>query len=165
MSRERQRARRRSWPVLIVFACIIGLQLLVTVISIDLMSAIRAYVTGESLYSKGQKDGQLHLIEYAEHHREQDYESFLGAMALPIGDRIARVALQRPEPDRAEARRGLLQGGTHDDDIPGVIRLFLWFHRTPLMADAIATWTQGDGSSRRSDGSPSGRMHASGPAI
>jgi len=145
MSRERQRARRRSWPVLTVFACIVGLQLLVTVISIDLMSAIRAYVTGESLYSKGQKDGQLHLIEYAEHHREQDYERFLSALALPIGDRIARQALQRPEPDRAEARRGLLQGGTHDDDIPGVIRLFLWFHKTPLMADAIATWTEGDG--------------------
>ena len=144
MNRERQRARRRSWPVLTVFACIVGLQLLVTVISIDLMSAIRAYVTGESLYSKGQKDAQLHLIEYAEHHHEEDYQRFLSALALPIGDRIAREALQRPVPDRAEARRGLLQGGTHDDDIPGVIRLFLWFHKTPLMADAIATWTQGD---------------------
>ncbi|MEO5883519.1 MAG: PAS domain S-box protein [Caldimonas sp.] len=144
MNPERQRARRRSWPVLTVFACIVGLQLLVTVISIDLMSAIRAYVTGESLYSKGQKDAQLHLIEYAEHHHEQDYQRFLSSLALPIGDRIAREALQRPQPDRAEARRGLLQGGTHDDDIPGVIRLFLWFHETPLMADAIVTWTQGD---------------------
>ena len=77
MSRERQRGRRRSWPVLTVFACIVGLQLLVTVISIDLMSAMRAYVTGESLYSKGQKDAQLHLIDYAEHHREEDYQRFL----------------------------------------------------------------------------------------
>jgi len=144
MNRERLRARRRSWPVLTVFACIVGLQLLVTVISLDLMSAIRAYVTGESLYSKGQKDAQLHLIEYAEHHREEDYRRFLDALAYPIGDRIAREALQRSHPDRAEARRGLLQGGTQDDEIPGVIRLFLWFHETPLMADAIATWTQGD---------------------
>ena len=142
--KERLRFRRRSWPVLTVFACIVALQLLVTVISIDLMSAIRAYVTGESLYSKGQKDAQLHLIEYAEHHREEDYQRFLRALAFPIGDRIAREALQRPDPDRAEARRGLLQGGTYDGDIPGVIRLFLWFHKTPLMADAIATWTQGD---------------------
>jgi PAS domain S-box-containing protein len=144
VDKERLRLRRRSWPVLTVFACIVGLQLLVTVISIDLMSAIRAYVTGESLYSKGQKDAQLHLIDYAEHHREEDYQRFLQALAFPIGDRIAREALQRPEPDRAEARRGLLQGGTYDGDIPGVIRLFLWFHETPLMADAIATWTQGD---------------------
>jgi len=145
MNREHQRARRRSWPVLTMFACIVGLQLLVTVISIDLMSAVRAYVTGESLYSKGQKDAQLHLINYAEHHREEDYQRFLSAIAVPIGDRLAREAMQLPDPDRAAARRGLLQGGTHDDDIPGVIRLFLWFHRTPLMAEAIATWTEGDG--------------------
>jgi len=130
--------------VLTVFACIVGLQLLVTVISIDLLSAVRAYVTGESLYSKGQKDAQLHLIAYAEHHREEDYQRFLSAIAVPVGDRIAREALQKPEPDRAAARLGLLQGGTHDDDIPGVIRLFRWFHKTPLMADAIVTWTEGD---------------------
>ena len=142
--RERQRARRRSWPVLTVFGCIVGLQLLVAVISIDVMSAVRAYATGESLYSKGQKDAHIHLIAYAEHHLEEDYQRFLSALAVPIGDRIARVALQRPEPDREEARRGLLQGGTHDDDIPGVIRLFRWFNKTPLMADAIGTWTEGD---------------------
>ncbi len=144
MNRERQRARRRSWPVLTVFACIVGLQLLVTVISLDLMSAVRAYVTGESLYSKGQKDAQIHLIEYAEHHREESYQRFLSALAAPIGYRIFREAMQRAEPDLEEARRGLRQGRSHEDDIPGGIRLFHWFHRTPLMADAIVTWTEGD---------------------
>ena len=136
--------RRRSWPVLTVFTCIVGLQLLVAVISIDLMSAVRAYVTGESLYSKGQKDAHIHLIDYAEHHREQDYQRFLRAIAVPIGDRVAREAMQKPSVDTALARRGLLEGGTKDDDIPGVIRLFRWFHETALMTDAIATWTEGD---------------------
>ena len=105
MNRERQRARRRSWPVLTVFACIVGLQLLVTVISIDLMSAIRAYVTGESLYSKGQKDAQLHLIDYAEHHREEDYRALPRARwPCRSATAIAREAMQKPQPDRAEAR-------------------------------------------------------------
>ena len=144
MSRERQRAPPRSWPVLTVFACIVGLQLLVTVISLDLMSAIRAYVTGESLYSKGQKDAQLHLIEYAEHHREEDYQSFLGELAVPIGYRHFREAMQKTAPDLDAAARGLRQGRSHEDDIPGGIRLFRWFHRTPLMAEAIVTWTEGD---------------------
>ena len=143
-NRVRQRGHRRSWPVLTVFAGIVGLQLLVTVMSLDVMSAVRAYLTGESLYSKGQKDAQIHLIDYAEHHREEDYQRFLGAIAVPIGDRIAREALQKPDPDTESARRGLLQGGTYADDIPGVIRLFRWFHKTPLMADAIDTWTEGD---------------------
>jgi PAS domain S-box-containing protein len=130
--------------VLTVFAGILGLQLLVAAISIDAMSAVRAYVTGESLYSKGQKDAQIYLIDYAEHHDEADYQRFLRALDFPIGDRIAREALQRPEPDVEQARRGLLQGGTHPGDIPGVIRLFRWFHKTPLMADSVATWTDGD---------------------
>jgi hypothetical protein len=136
--------RRRSWPVLTVFACIVGLQLLLTVISIDLLAAVRAYVTGESLYSKGQKDAHVHLIDYAEYHREKDYQRFLRALAVPIGDRVAREAMQKPRVDVDAVRRGLLDGGTKDDDIPGVIRLFRWFHKTPLMADAIATWTEGD---------------------
>ncbi len=136
--------RRRSWPVLTVFALIVGAQLLVTAISIDLMSAIRAYVTGESLYSKGQKDAQIHLIDYFENFRESDYRGFLKALSVPIGDRAAREALQKVPPDIETARNGLLAGGTHPDDIPGVIRLFRGFHRTPLMAGAIATWAEGD---------------------
>ena len=142
--RMRRSGRRRSWPVLTVFIGIVAVQLAVAVISIDVMSAVRAYVTGESLYSKGQKDAHIALVEYAEHFRSEDYQKFLDALAMPIGDRIAREALQRSPPDKAEARRGLLAGGTQDDEIPGVIRLFQGFHKTPLMADAIATWTEGD---------------------
>jgi PAS domain S-box-containing protein len=141
--RERQRARR-SWPVLTVFGCIVGLQLLVAVISIDVMSAVRAYATGESLYSKGQKDAQIHLIAYAESRREEDYQRFLSAMAVPIGYRLFREAMQLPEPDLEAARRGLEQGRSHGDDNPGGIRLFRWFHKTPLMSDAIVSWTEGD---------------------
>jgi PAS domain S-box-containing protein len=135
---------RRSWPVLTVFSVIVGLQVLVAAISIDLLSAVRAYVTGESLYSKGQKDAQIYLIDYAEYHREEDYQRFLTAIAVPLGDRAAREELQKPDPDLRVARQGLLDGGTEDTDIPGVIRLFRWFHKTPLMAGAIATWTEGD---------------------
>ena len=136
--------RRRSWPVLTVFALIVTLQVLVAAISIDLLSAVRAYVTGESLYSKGQKDAQIYLIDYAEYHREEDYQRFLAAIAVPLGDRVAREELQKSHPDYALARQGLLDGGTEDSDIPGVIRLFRLFHETPLMAGAIATWTEGD---------------------
>ena len=137
-------ARRRSGPVLAVFGCIVAVQFLVGVLSIDIMSAVRAYVAGESLYSKGQKDAQLHLVNYADSHSEKDYRRFTTALAYPIGDRNAREALQRVDPDLAAARRGLLQGGTYDGDIPGVLRLFGWFQATPLMADALETWTEGD---------------------
>jgi PAS domain S-box-containing protein len=105
---------------------------------------VRAYVTGESLYSKGQKDAQLYLLDYAQHHKEDDYRRFQQALAVPLGDRIAREELQRPEPDPAIARAGFLQGGNHPDDVDGMIRLFRWFHTLPFLADAIVTWTDAD---------------------
>ena len=144
LDRLRRRVRGRSWPVLSVFISIVALQLLVTVLSIDLMSAVRSYVTGESLYSKGQKDAQLHLINYAETQREEDYLLFLKSLEIPRGDRMAREELQKTAFDRDAARIFYLAGGNHPDDIDRAIRLFRWFQHTPLMSDAIATWTKGD---------------------
>jgi len=144
MRLRRTRQHGRSWPVVTVFVGIVALQVLVAAISIDLLSSVRAYVTGESLYSKGQKDAQIYLLDYAEYGREEDYQRFLHALAVPLGDRVAREELQKPHPDLAVAQRGFLEGGNHPDDIGGLIRLFRWFHQVPFMADAIATWTEGD---------------------
>lgn len=137
-------ARNRSWSVLAVFGGILGLQLLVAIISIDLMSAVRAYITGESLYSKGQKERRF--ICSTTHLRSTSTTIGVSSKRSPStrGDRIAREALQRPLPDLDLARRGLLEGSSHPDDIPGAIWLFRWFQKTPQMADAIATWTEGD---------------------
>lgn len=82
-----------------VFAFIVGLQLLMAIVSIDLLSAVRAYCTGESLYSKGQKDAQIHLVDYADLHHEEDYQLFLQSLVVPRGDRAAREAMQLPIPD------------------------------------------------------------------
>ena len=145
MARDgRAQRRRRWWPVVTLFVGIIALQLIVAVASIEALSSVRAYVTGESLYSKGQKDAQIHLLDYAQYHREEDYLRFLGALAVPLGDRVAREELQKADPDLELARRGFLQGDNHPDDIGGLIRLFRWFHRVPFMAEAIVTWTDGD---------------------
>src|SRR5262249_6209320 len=105
--------RLRSWPVLAVFGTVIGLQVLVAALSIDLLSAVRAYVTGESLYSKGQKDAQIHLLDYADFEREEDYARFEQALAVPLGDRLAREELQKPRPDLDTVRRGFALGGNH----------------------------------------------------
>ena len=134
----------RYWPIVAVFVAMTVLQASVAAFSIQLLSTVRAYVTGESLYSKGQKDAQIYLLDYAEQHREADYVRFMSALAMPLGDRAAREALQRPEPDIAAARQGFLDGGNHPDDIDGLVRMFRWFQRVPFMSKPIATWTEGD---------------------
>ena len=134
----------RYWPIIAVFVAMTILQASVAAFSIQMLSTVRAYVTGESLYSKGQKDAQLYLLDYAEQHREADYQRFMSSLANPLGDRAAREALQRAEPDIAAARRGFLEGGNHPDDIDGLIRMFRWFQHVSFMSTPIATWTEGD---------------------
>ncbi|HEY8973185.1 MAG TPA: PAS domain-containing protein, partial [Burkholderiaceae bacterium] len=134
----------RYWPIVAVFVAMTILQASVAAISIQLLSTVRAYVGGESLYSKAQKDAQIHLLDYADTHQEVDYARFASALAYPLGDRAAREALQRPHPDIAAARQGFLDGGNHPDDIDGLIFMFRWFQHVPFMSRTIATWTEGD---------------------
>jgi PAS domain S-box-containing protein len=136
--------RRRSWPVAISLGTAITLQASLAIFSIEVMSAVRSYSIGESLYSKGQKDAQIHLLDYVEFEREADYQAFVHALAAPVGDRIAREELEKPNPDDAVVRQGFLAGGNHPDDIDGLIWLYRWFHDSRLMAGAIASWKEGD---------------------
>jgi PAS domain S-box-containing protein len=135
---------RRYWPTVAVLVGMTTLQVSVAGFSLYLLSGVRAYVTGESLYSKGQKDAQIFLLDYAEFHREADYQGLQRALSVPIADRIAREELQKPDPNLEIARQGFIDGGNHPDDVEALIRLFRWFSRTPLMSEAIATWTEGD---------------------
>ena len=134
----------RYWPIVAVFVAMTMLQASVTALSIQLLSTVRAYVAGESLYSKAEKDAQIYLLDYAGRHDEADYARFMSALAIPLGDRAAREALQRTEPDDAAARQGFLDGGNHPDDIDGLIRMFRWFQHVPFMSRPIATWSEGD---------------------
>jgi PAS domain S-box-containing protein len=138
------RAMHRYWPTVALLVGMTTLQVSVAGFSIYLLSGVRAYVTGESLYSKGQKDAQIYLLDYAEFHREADYQGLQRALSVPIADRTAREELQKPDPDLAVAAKGFIDGGNHPDDVAVLIRLFRWFSKTPLMSDAIVTWTEGD---------------------
>ena len=115
------------------------------VLFIDLSSAARAYVGGESLWSKGQKSAVLALIDYAHDPREASWQAYREAIAVPLGDRRARLALERPTLDRAEVRRGFLAGGLDADDIAGMTRLYRWGRHTAPIARAIEVWAEADG--------------------
>ena len=138
-------AARFRWLVIGPFLVAVVLLAALGMASADILSAVRAYVGGESLWSKGEKDAVYHLANYIQTRRTLDYQRFAEAIAIPLGDREARLELERPDPDLAIARRGFAQGGNHADDIDAMIRLFRNFRRVPFMADAIAIWTEADG--------------------
>ena len=128
------------WPLLGAVICL----LVLATLSMEIMSSVRSYVTGESLWSKGQKDAIFYLLEYARNRDEATFEAVHRSLALPLGDRVARETLSSQSPNIVLARAGFLQGGNHPDDVDGMIRLFLFFGEVSFMAEAIDTWREGD---------------------
>lgn len=126
------------------FLFIVVLQVLLAAFSIEIMSSVRGYVAGESLYSKAQKDGLLSLKSYIESNVDADYQEFVSRLKVIEGDAQARLALQQKTVDWQLARDGFLAGENHGDDLDGMIRLFLWGKNIPFMKRAINTWAEGD---------------------
>lgn len=110
----------------------------------DALTSVRAYVGGESLWSKAQKESVYHLNSYADSHDEADFQRYLESIAVPLGDHQARIALQQPEPDLTTAWQGFIAAKNHPDDVDGMIRLFLRFGKTSLMEQPIAIWAEAD---------------------
>lgn len=128
------------WPFLLIVIVLLS----ATVFGLDLMSAVRSYVGGESLYSKGQKQAYISLVNYLFTNSEEEYGNFLDSIAVPLGDHQARLALSSEKPDLKTAYNGFIQGKNSPHDIPGMIRLYRYFGHTPLMEEPIRIWREAD---------------------
>ncbi|WP_065760845.1 EAL domain-containing protein [Pseudomonas defluvii] len=129
------------WP----FVAVVLFQALLGSISLYALSAVRGYVGGESLWSKGQKDAIYYLTLYADSGDQAAFEKYQRAIAVPMGGHELRTALDLPTPDIAAARKGMLQGGNHPDDVSSVIWLYLNFRHVSYLEKAIQLWAVGDG--------------------
>ncbi|WP_213876194.1 EAL domain-containing protein [Pseudomonas sp. dw_358] len=128
------------WPFIavVIFLALLGC------VSLYALSAVRSYVAGESLWSKGQKDAIYYLNLYADSRDEAIYRKYQQAIAIPQGGHALRLALAQSDPDLRAARAGILQGGNHPDDVSNIIWLYTNFHNVSYMARAIDRWTVGD---------------------
>jgi len=129
------------WP----FIAVVLFQALLGCVSLYMLSAVRGYVGGESLWSKGQKDAIYYLTLYADNRDESTYLKYQQAIAVPQGGHELRIALDRPTPDLNAARLGILKGGNHPDDVSSLIWLYLNFRHFSYLEKAIELWTVGDG--------------------
>ncbi|WNZ81217.1 EAL domain-containing protein [Pseudomonas sp. P105] len=129
------------WP----FIAVVLFQALLGGVSLYVLSAVRGYVAGESLWSKGQKDAIYYLNLYADSRDETIFQKYQRAIAVPEGGHELRVALDRQPPDLEAARAGILKGGNHPDDVSSLIWLYLNFRHFSYLEEAIDLWTVGDG--------------------
>jgi hypothetical protein len=143
---------RSVWPLI----AIVLMQAFLAGISMEMLASVRAYVAGESLWSKGLTEAVYSLSLYSETGDEKYYHQYQSEMAVPVGDRVARQALEGSVPDLKAAFDGFRRGGNHPDDIPDMIWLFRNFSDVSYLAKAIASWMR---AGRKSTGSASEPCH------
>jgi diguanylate cyclase (GGDEF)-like protein len=134
------RGKHRLLRLVAPFVAVVLFQAFLAGLSLEMLSSVRAYVGGEGLWSKGQKDAIHFISVYSQTGDERFFDRFKIAIAIPLSDRAARYALEQRPPDLDAARDGLLGGGNHPGDIPGMIRLFRYFQHGPYIATAIKHW-------------------------
>lgn len=130
--------------VLTAFTITVCLLLLSTWACVRILSGVRAYVGGEGLYSKAQKNAVYFLELYVQTRDEQWFRKFQDALRVPEGDRDARLALDQPHPGLNAARRGFIGGGNSPDDVDDLIFVFRRMRRTPYVSAAVNIWTEAD---------------------
>ena len=126
------------------FIAVVLLQAAIAGFSLEVMSSVRAYVAGEAMWSRSQKNAVYFLNLYMRSGEAGQFAQYRASLAVPIGDEFARWALERDPIDVETARIGFLQGGNHPDDIPGLIWLFRHFSRVSFFEEAIREWAATD---------------------
>lgn len=128
--------------LLIVFiSC--ALLICINFFTIKILSANRAYVNGESHYSKGQKDASRHLLTYLYTKDPNQWKLYKEELRVPQGDGTARITLLKAG-DNEIARKALLVGRNHPEDLDDLVWLFVNFRQVSFLAKAINEWEQGD---------------------
>ncbi len=136
--------KRKLYFVVGIMALLIAVELFTLWFAIKTLSSVRAYVGGEGLWSKAQKDAGYCLQKYGRTHNEQDYLAFKEFLKVPLGDAKARIELGKENPDLNIARLGFIEGHNHPDDVNGMIWLFRTFNEISYIQKAITIWGQAE---------------------
>src|ERR1035441_719451 len=129
-----------TWPCVVI----IGVLLIISAISIVTLSATRAYVAGNSLWTRAEREVSSLLIAYRRTGNPEMLAELNAQMNVLLGDRAARLELVKSRPNDALARRGLLAGGNHPDDIQSMIWLFRAARLLGLGEVPLRIWGEAD---------------------
>lgn len=111
--------------------------------TIKTLSATRAYVNGESHYSKGQNIATRNLINYLFTSNKEYWIKFKENLSIPMGDAKARIALVN-QLDRETIKQGFREGMNEEDDLEDMVWLFQNFQNLSFFKKAILEWEAGD---------------------
>lgn len=135
---------QKLFSVVGIMALLVTLQLFTLIFAMKTLSAVRGYVAGEGLWSKGHKSAVFSLQQYLFTKDPEEYQKFKKSLEAPLGDRDARVEMLKDEFNSKIVSDGFVRGKIHKDDIPAMINLVRRFQQVPIMAQTLRTWTIAD---------------------
>lgn len=135
---------KKLYAVVGLMAILIATELFTLLFAMNTLSSVRAFVMGEGLWTKAQKDALHSLSQYARYGKESYFVDFNRYLRVPDGDHKARIEMQKPHFDWKTVRAGFIEGDNHPDDVDGMIKLLSEFHNVSYIADAIKAWTKAD---------------------
>ncbi|MEK7150990.1 MAG: HAMP domain-containing sensor histidine kinase [Patescibacteria group bacterium] len=135
----------RKLDIFIGIICItVALSIVGFWFGMETLSAMRAYVGGESVWSKSQKNAIYSLMKYSLSYNEKNYNDFREFLKVPLGDKKARLELEKDKPDYSIVREGFTEGGIAPEDINEMAALFRRFRNYLYMDKVISIWAEGD---------------------
>lgn len=135
---------KKLYSVVGIMALLIAFELFTLLFAMKTLSAVRALVHGEALWSKAQKDAIQSLQQYVITQDELFFQHFQQEMKVPLGDHRARKALEQPKLDMTAVTEGFVAGKIHPNDVPPIVHLLRRFHDVDYVARAIVEWRKGD---------------------
>lgn len=135
---------KKLYSVVGVMALLIAIELFTLLFAMQTLSAVRALVHGEGLWSKSQKDAIQNLQQYVITQDELFFGRFLEQIEVPLGDHRARMALEKQDLDVGAVTEGFVAGHIHPSDVPSIIKLLRRFNKIDYLAKAIDEWEKGD---------------------
>jgi signal transduction histidine kinase len=126
---------------IVILSC--SMLIIVNYLTIKILSASRAYVNGESHYSKAQKDGTRHLTTYLFTRDPAKWDAFIDELNVPKGDRLARIGLTN-DSNIELIKNGFRAGRNDEKDIDAMVWLFKNFESVSFFKNAVEEWSDAD---------------------
>lgn len=142
--RKKENSRVKLYRVVAIFI-LLGLGLsVVSYFGNKVQLGNRAYISGESEWSKAQKEASINLLQYVRTEDERYYERYQRSIDVVLGNRAGREELSSPAPDYDRVRRGFLRGNNHAGDVDAMIWLFQYFKNQAHIQYAFEIWAEAD---------------------
>jgi diguanylate cyclase (GGDEF)-like protein/PAS domain S-box-containing protein len=120
------------------------LMLLISLGSINALSAMRAYVAGLSVWIGAEANTSEAMHRYLARPSVANFAALEQPIKIWAGDNTARLEMMKPRADYELAGRGLRAGGNHPANIDGMVWLFRAMQIIPAWQEPLNIWREAD---------------------